>query len=65
MGLSLKSQPRIVVVLKLPEGKAPLLIVRARAILVAMTGNKWFPSPSPSLAEVEAATDALFGVQET
>jgi hypothetical protein len=52
-GLSLKSQPRLVVVLKLPEGKAPLLIVRARAILVAMTG-------SPSLAEVEAATDALF-----
>jgi hypothetical protein len=60
MGVSLESRPKIVVILKLPEGKAPLLIVRARAVLVAMTGNKWFPNPSPSLAEVEAATDALF-----
>jgi hypothetical protein len=60
MGLSAKPPPKIVVVLKLPEYEVPLLIVRARGILLAMTGNKWFPKPSPSLAEVEAAIDDLF-----
>jgi len=60
MGLSAKPPPKIVVVLKLPEYEVPLLIVRARGILQAMTGNKWFPSPFPTLAEVEAATDDLF-----
>jgi hypothetical protein len=60
MGLSAKPPPQIVVVLKLPEYEVPLLIVRAKEILQAMTGNHWFPSPSPSLLEVETATDALF-----
>jgi hypothetical protein len=60
MGLSAKPPPKIVVVLKLPEYEVPLLIVRARGILLAMTGNNWFPAPFPSLAEVEAATDDLF-----
>jgi hypothetical protein len=63
MGLSAKPPPRIVVILKLPEYEVPLLIVRARAILVAMTGNTWFPTPSPTLAEVEAATDDLFAAE--
>lgn len=59
MALSAKRPPKIVVILKLPEYETPLLIVRARGIIQRMSGNHWFPSPSPSLAEVEAATDAL------
>lgn len=36
----------------------------ARAIINAMTGNPYFPNPSPSLADVAAATDALELAQE-
>lgn len=35
------------------------LVERARAIIKALTGNADFPNPTPSLAEVEAATDAV------
>jgi hypothetical protein len=63
MGLSVKPPPKIVAILKLPEYEVPLLIIRARAILVAMTGNTWFPTPFPTLAEVEAATDVLFDAE--
>jgi hypothetical protein len=45
---------RSVVSLKLPS-VVPLLIALARAILLAMTGNASFPSPTPTLAAVLAA----------
>lgn len=38
---------------------AAQLIDRARAHVVALSGNPWFPSPQPSLAVIEAAIDAL------
>lgn len=34
-------------------------IVRARAVVAAMTGNPNFPTPLPTLADVTTATDAL------
>jgi hypothetical protein len=46
------------IALRLPR-VAPLLIVFARQIVQAMTGNPWFPSPTPDLATVAAAIDAL------
>jgi hypothetical protein len=54
---------RIVVVLKLPQYKVPLLIVRARNILQRVTESPWFPSPSPSLATLQAAIDVLADAQ--
>ena len=60
MSTSAKPPSRFVVVLKLPEYEVPLLVTRARAIVERMTGNSWFPSPSPSLAVVQAAIDDLF-----
>jgi hypothetical protein len=65
MSTSTKLPPRIVVVLKLPEYRVPLLITRARTIVGRMTGNSWFPTPLPSLAVVEAAIDDLFAAQTT
>ena len=59
MGKVTKSRPSIVVILKLKEDEAPLLVVRARNIVQRMTGNPWFPSPSPPLADVESAIDDL------
>jgi hypothetical protein len=59
MGQSTVSRSRAVAVLKLPEDHVPHLLVRARGIVTAMTGNSWFSSPSPSLATVSAAIDAL------
>lgn len=35
------------------------LVERARAIIAALTGNADFATPTPTLAEVEAATDAV------
>jgi hypothetical protein len=35
------------------------LLIYARSIVEAMTGNPWFPAPLPSLAKVQAAIDAL------
>ena len=52
------SMQRIEVVLKLPTS-VPSLLIRATAIVDAMTGNPAFPSPTPSLAKVGAAIDAL------
>jgi hypothetical protein len=63
MGTVTKSQPSIVVVLKLDEDNVPLLITRAQAIVERMTGNRWFPSPSPPLAVVQTAIDDLSTAQ--
>ncbi|HTQ45186.1 MAG TPA: hypothetical protein VMI75_20645 [Polyangiaceae bacterium] len=46
-------------VLKLDEDNVPHLVVRARSIVQQMTGNPWFPSPSPPLADVRSAIDVL------
>jgi hypothetical protein len=59
MGRSANEVPRIQVVLKLPRYQVPSFITRARLILTKMTDNPWFPSPSPPLAELAAAVDAL------
>ena len=49
---------RVIVVLRLPE-PIGLLISVVRAILVAMTGNAHFPSPTPTLASVDSAVSDL------
>jgi hypothetical protein len=59
MAARAKRPQHFVVVLKLPEYEVPLLLVRARAIREAMTGNQWFSSPLPDLTLVEAAIDEL------
>jgi len=41
----------------------PLLISRARNILQRVTESPWFPSPSPSLATLQAAIDVLADAQ--
>jgi hypothetical protein len=51
------SMHRVQATLSLPANTSALLI-RARAIVEAMTDNPWFPAPVPSLAKV-AAIDAL------
>jgi hypothetical protein len=58
-----KSQPTIVVVLKLSEDSVPLLVSRARFIVERVTNSPWFPSPSPPLPVVEAAIDDLDAAQ--
>ena len=50
---------RILVVLKLPEYRAPELVILARFIVGRMTGNPWFAAPSPDLGVVEAAIEDL------
>jgi hypothetical protein len=52
--MSKQTVHRSVVSLQLPWS-VPLLIALARAILLAMTGNASFPSPTPTLAAVLAA----------
>ena len=59
MGKVTKSRPSIVVVLKLPEDNVPRLVTRAKNIVQRMTGNPWFPSPSPPLGDVMSAIDDL------
>jgi hypothetical protein len=49
---------RVLVALKRPT-TAPELVILARAIVEAMSGNAWFPAPVPSLATVQAAIDRL------
>jgi hypothetical protein len=49
---------RTIVVLPRPSSVGKLLNL-TKAILDSMTGNSWFPSPTPSLAKVAAARDAL------
>ena len=55
---------RIVVVAKLPRG-VDNLITKVYAIIEAMTDNAWFPTPSPGLDEVKAATEELKNAQVT
>jgi len=64
MSESTKTAPRVLAVLKLPEYRVPHLLVQARAIVQATRTSPWFPSPSPALATIEAAIDAL-AVAET
>lgn len=56
---------RFVAVLKLPRYQVPLLLTRARGIVERMTGNSWFPSPSPSLTVIQAAIDDLSEAETT
>jgi hypothetical protein len=50
---------RTIAVLKLPKYSVPRFISRARSIVLSMTGNTWFPSPTPPIATLEAALEAL------
>jgi hypothetical protein len=59
MSTSAKSQGRPVVALNLPEYKVPVLISKATFIVQQMTDNARFQTPSPSLADVQAAIDDL------
>jgi hypothetical protein len=52
------SRNRIIAVLK-PPVNVTALVIQAKAIVVAMTGNKSFPSPTPSLSSIEAQATAL------
>jgi hypothetical protein len=56
------SKHRILVALHLPESPSKLLHA-AQAIVNAMTGNAWFPSPTPALALVAAAITQLAAAQ--
>jgi hypothetical protein len=57
------STGRIIAVLKLPEARAALVVVRARQIVESMTHNPAFPDPTPTLAEVSSLTDELHQAQ--
>ena len=59
MTTTVQGPHRCIAILKLPKNNTPLYISRARAIVQAMTGNPWFPSPRPDLATVESAIEAL------
>ncbi len=59
MGRTANQGGVIQVVLKLPRYKVPLLVSQARGIVQRMTGNSWFPSPEPPLADVQAAVEDL------
>jgi hypothetical protein len=48
----------LTIILKLPR-KPKDLVIRAQAIVKAMTGNSWFATPNPTLASVTTAVDAL------
>ena len=50
---------RPVAIIHFPAAKVPSLIQLAQGIITAMTGNPAFPTPTPSLATVTAATNAL------
>jgi hypothetical protein len=52
------SMHRTVAALNLPT-RTSALIVTARVIVLAMTDNRTFPNPTPSLAEVTAALEEL------
>ena len=49
---------KIIAALNLPES-VPRLIIQGNAIVAAMTGNAYFPSPTPPLAHVAARIAAL------
>ena len=54
----------IVVVLDLPKTIAAL-IAYAKAIVLKMTNNAYFPTPSPNLAAVTAAITAFESVESS
>jgi len=56
--MSTTNQNRVFVALKLPT-PVPKLIKVAQAIIAAQTGNPHIPSPSPPLATLTTALDAL------
>jgi len=57
-----KSMHRIEVSLDLPT-RVPDVVGYARMIVLRMTESPWFPSPTPSLAEVAAAVEDLGSAQ--
>ena len=58
VNLMMKATHRVVCALRLPTAIG-LLVSFVRAVILAMTGNPHFPSPSPPLATVDAALSAL------
>lgn len=54
----MKTLKHATVALNLPQ-IVGLIIVHGRHVIQAMTQNVWFPTPSPTLAVVEADLDAL------
>jgi hypothetical protein len=54
----MKSTKRDLVALNLPNSVAALILFGRHVVLV-MTGNTWFPSPTPALAGVTTNLDAL------
>ena len=52
--MSTPSSPRVVVAMNFPS-QVPVLVSVAQAIALALTGNKDFPSPDPTIAAVDAA----------
>ena len=57
--MAMKMVGRALAVTKFPRKKTPLFIAMARLILQRMTGNSYFPAPSPPLVDVSAAIEAL------
>jgi hypothetical protein len=49
---------RFLVVLLMPS-RIPDIIKFCNAVILAMTNNKWFPAPSPTIAVLTAAVNAL------
>src|SRR5215467_1363650 len=62
MTTTAKTNHRSIVSLSLPK-PVPALLTYAQGIVTAMTGNPHFPSPVPTLAEVQADVDALRDAQ--
>jgi hypothetical protein len=50
---------RKVWVVLLPSRQVPVLIHQARAVVAGLTGNPDFPSPTPSVATLQAQVDTL------
>jgi hypothetical protein len=59
MGRSRNEVPKIQVALKLPQYQVGAFITRARLVRMKMTDNAWFPAPPVSMAQLDAAIDAL------
>lgn len=54
-----KTVRRAIVSLNLHPTRVPALVIFAQHVLKSMTGNVWFPSPTPPLAVVGQATSEL------
>lgn len=65
MSGSAKTPRRFLIALNLPEYEVPLFVSKARFIVERMTGNAWFPSPDPPLADIQAALDDLAKAETT